>query len=105
MERQINLDISGLSRAAVLAALYNAATVVGLGSLDPRSGDEMTEADAQGHLDKFSPGQKIDYVQGRSIKVIFKADDTFRVLAYDRDNGWGAAEAAIAKLRASQPEA
>jgi hypothetical protein len=85
------LDISKLDRAAVLAALYNRAKPQGMGFLhyDP---NPMTPEEAAGLLDA---GQTyFDYVKGRVMKVDLSGG-TLDNRLYDRDNGHGAALAAL----------
>lgn len=85
------MDISGLDKAAVLAALYNHARCQGMGYLhyDPKP---MTVEEAQEILAK---GQTyFDYHKGRVMKVDLSGGFLDTRL-YDRDNGLGAAENAI----------
>ena len=86
------IDIRGISKAKVLAALYNASKPQGLGSFqfDPTP---MTEMEAQAIL----LGQTyFDYLKGRIMKADLSSD-SFNPRLYDRDNGEGAAESAILK--------
>ena len=89
------IDISGLNKADVLAALYNGARPQGLGFLhyDPAP---MTTEEAQVHLDN-QPFGYFDYLIGRVMKVDLSKDvlDTY---LYDRDNGRGAAMEALKPL-------
>lgn len=91
------VDISGLSKASVFAALYNAAKPQGMGFLqyDPAP---MTEAEVEAEL---SYGPYFDYVRGRVMKIDLSGDVISPHL-YDRDNGAGAAAHVIASLRASR---
>lgn len=85
------ISIKGISKAKVLAALYNRARFQGMGILhyDPT---DMTEEEAQKLLDS---GQTyFDYLKGRVMKVDLKGD-WLNPMLYDRDNGLGAAEFAI----------
>lgn len=92
------LSTKGLSKAAVLAALYNASKAQGMGMLqyDPTP---MTEADAQDLLKK-SP--HFDYLKGRVMKLDMSDEDQFEERLYDRDNGVGAAFLVLESLRASK---
>lgn len=93
------IDITGLSKAAVLAALYNRARPQGMGFLhyDP---NPMTEKEAQKWLEK---GYKsFDYLQGRVMKLSLEYEGEFEEALYDRDNGMGAAREAIDALRSKQ---
>ena len=99
------IDIRGLSKAAVLAALYNRAKVQG-----PEFPAEMTmpmeETTAQLILDVLPTGSLyVDYLYGRVIKVDLSSDTEFDERLYDRDNGHGAAAQAINRLRRRRAEA
>ncbi len=88
------MNISHLSKAKVLAALYNGARapIMGFMRFDPRP---MLIEEAQ---DLFNKGQtKFDYINGRSMKVDF-IEDELNTGLYNRDNGEGAAEAIIEVL-------
>ena len=88
------MDISKLSKAKVLATLYNGSKPQGMGFLhfNPVG---MTEEQAQELLDS---GQTyFDYVQGRVMKIDLSSNELNTDL-YNRDNGEGAAEARISKL-------
>lgn len=85
------IDLSGLEKAAALAALYNSARAQGMGFLhyDPKT---MTIEEAQLLL---NGGETyFDYLNGRVLKVSLKGDMLNPGL-YDRDNGPGAAKRAI----------
>ena len=89
------IDIKGLDKADVLAALYNGARAQGLGFLHATNGD-MTREAAQALLDS---GQTyFDYLHGRVMKVDLSGDELNPWL-YDRDNGEGAAITVIRQLR------
>lgn len=89
------IDISGLSKADVLAALYNASKPHGLGFLQATP-EDMTPDEAATLLQEDT---YFDYLKGRIMKVDLGdgEDKEFRPWLYDRDNGSGAA------LRAIQP--
>lgn len=89
-----SVSIQGLSKAKVLAALFNASKQQGLGRMDMSGVSEMTEEDA-GTL--VEDGLHFDYLRGRVLKVDL-AEDEFNPRLYDRDNGPGAAAAAIATI-------
>ena len=91
------IDITGLDKSAVLAALYNNSRAQGLGALDPRSSQRMTSEQAAAYIERST---EFDYLNGRVMKIDLSAD-TFDERLYDRDNGHGAAERAIAPLRAA----
>lgn len=90
------MNIQGLNKANVLAALYNAARAQGRGVLrnDPKP---MTTEAAQKCLDD-NPGQYFDYLIGRVMKIDLSGDEVDTYL-YNRDNGVGAAERAIESIR------
>lgn len=89
------VDTKGLKKPAVLAALYNASKPQGLGFLhfDPTP---MTEREAEKILEN---GTYFDYLKGRIMKVDLSDDTCFEEFLYDRDNGNGAAQRAINRLR------
>lgn len=93
------ISIKGLSKPAVLAALYNRAQAQGMGFLH-YTPEEMTEAEAQKIWDDVNEQGHpyFDYLKGRVMKVNITGE-TFNPWLYDRDNDQGAAETAIAKLR------
>lgn len=99
------INIAGLDKAEVLAALYNNAKPLGYGILhfDPTP---MTAEAAQAIIDNESaapdyPGNRrglyFDYLKGRVMKVNL-SDDEFDPRLYDRDNGQGAADKALDSL-------
>lgn len=88
------IDISKMSKASVLASLYNASKPLGLGVLHYQS-EIMSDEEAQEILDD---GQTyFDYLNGRVMKVDL-SEDQLDPRLYDRDNGQGAAERAIRGL-------
>lgn len=93
------IDIAELDKAAILAALYNAA----LPLMQPEGQPTvMTVGHAEGFLKGLSKldNQYIDFLGGRSIQWRHdEGGDTLNTYFYDRDNGEGAAEKAIAHLR------
>ena len=91
------VDISGLDKAEVLAALFNASKQQGMGFLDKSGASEMGVEDASSYT---SGGGRLyfDYLRGRVMKVDI-TKDSFEPWGFDRDNGSGAAERAITELR------
>lgn len=87
------IDISKHDKADVLIALYEFARVQGLGFLQARS-DPLTKEQAN---ELLKEGDYFDYVYGRVMKVHINGDQLWPAL-YDRDNGQGAAAAAIATI-------
>ncbi len=88
------ITLAGLNKADVLAALYNASKPQGMGFMhyDPKP---MTREEAEGLLKRTTD---FDYLKGRVMKVNLSGDE-LDTWSYDRDNGQGAAERAIAELR------
>lgn len=100
------IDISGLDKAALLAALWNnAAPPPGSSDSDSDSRPMTTEA-AQSVLlyrrvSDRQTGDEVygfDYFSGRLLKVNL-AGDRLDPWGYDRDNGQGLAERVIGNLR------
>jgi hypothetical protein len=87
------IDISEYDEADVLAALYNNSKPLGMGALH-FDATPMSREEARGLLvsqDYF------DYLRGRVMKVRIKKP-LLDPRLYDRDNGEGAAERAIASI-------
>ena len=87
------INIAQADKAAVLAALYNASRPLELGILhfDPTP---MTTEQAREILAEYT---RFDYLQGRVMKVDLSGTKLDPRL-YDRDNGLGAAAAALASV-------
>ena len=90
------MNITGISKPALLAALFNASKQQGLGCLDWRGAHQMTEQEAAQIIDE--QGMDFDYLRGRVMKISIDGDD-LEARLFDRDNGPDAAERAIAHLR------
>ena len=88
------VNIAGIARGAVLAALYNASKPQGMGFMqyDPTP---MTAEQGDGLLKRTTD---FDYLKGRVMKITIDSD-ILDVRWYDRDNGEGTAAKAIASLR------
>lgn len=97
----MRISLKGLDKALVLAALYNSAKPQGLGFLH-FTPEDMTVAQAQDVLLEH-PRMYFDYVQGRVMKVDLSGDELDPRL-YDRNNGEGAAQVVIERLRAAIEE-
>ena len=107
------IDIRGLDKADVLAALYNASRPQGLGWLHARmAGDVLSHEEAAKLVEEHTRHDKaewrkkcglpettiyFDYVYGRVMKVEL-GGETFNPHLYDRDNGSGAACRALESL-------
>lgn len=87
------INIAGKNKALILAALYNNSKPFGMGFIQYVPGD-MTEEQA---TDLLKDDQKFDYLAGRVMKVNLSKDE-FDSLLYDRDNGEGAAAAALESI-------
>lgn len=89
-----SINLSGLNKGEVLAALYNASKPLGMGFMhfDPAP---MQAEEAESLL----KGQTyFDYLKGRVMKVDLSGEELDPYL-YDRDNGQGAAQRVIDSLR------
>ena len=84
------IDIAKADKAEVLAALYNKSKMQDMGILNFRP-EDMTKEQAQVYLDG---GTHFDYLHGRVMKIDLSSDELDPRL-YDRDNGQGAAYAAL----------
>ncbi len=88
------VSIRGLNKADVLRALYDNARPLGMGFLhftpEPMSREEAEKLTSGGRL-------YFDYVKGRVVKCDLSGDE-MQTGIYDRDNGPGAAESAVAKV-------
>ncbi len=87
------IDLTKHDKAEVLAALYNHSKPQGMGFLHFTS-EVMGKEEAQELLKGF---KYFDYLKGRIMKVDLRGDELNPAL-YDRDNGEGAAERAIATI-------
>lgn len=104
-----SIDISGIDKAELLAALYNRARPQGMGFLH-FTPEDMTIEQASKELDRgddstrmFGPrsGHRplaFDYLRGRAMKIDISGD-TLNPWGYDRDNGTGMAARIVAGLR------
>jgi hypothetical protein len=92
------INIAGLDKAAVLAALYNNSFQLGMGVLHTRGQDGMTVEQAREELAAFGDRRPyFDYLHGRVMKSEISGD-SYDPWGYDRDNGLGAAANALAHL-------
>ena len=91
------IDISSKNKAKVLAALWNNSKQQGMGFMDisGASSVAMTTEDAEELLRERT---YFDYLRGRVMKIDLSTDE-LRPGLYDRDNGEGAAAAAIAGIK------
>lgn len=96
-----NIDIKGVSKAKILAALWNASKQQGMGFIHNRGarGQHMTTEEAQAEIDSrlaLSTRKEIyfDYLHGRVMKVNLTGD-VLDTGGYDMDNGTHAAAHAL----------
>lgn len=91
------IDISGMDKGEVLAALYNASKPQGMGFLhfDPKP---MTAEEGRALIEETKPRNSFDYLKGRVMKVNLGGDQ-LDPWGFDRDNGEGAASRALAKVQ------
>ncbi len=88
------IDISKLNKASVLAALYNNSKQQGMGFMHTRGRTSMSVEEAAKELEET---KYFDYLHGRVMKADLSGDKLNPWL-YDRDNGEGAAQRAIATI-------
>lgn len=103
-----SISIKGINKAELFAALYNSSRPLGLGFLH-YTPEDMTVKEAENYI-KGEDGDDVgtaeltgrnlyfDYVKGRVMKVDLEGDE-LRTDLYNRDNGEGAAEDIVEKLR------
>lgn len=92
----MNVDIKGLPKGAVLAALFNAAAPQGGAKLWALP-DEMSADEGRRIIDEY--GTDFDYINGGPLKVDL-GGDSFDAGLYDRDVGLeGTAEIVVGRLR------
>lgn len=93
------IDLTGLNKAEVLAALYNASRPQGMGFLQydptPMATEEANQL-LQGRT-------RFDYLKGRVMKIDLGGEELDPRL-YNRDNGEGAAERVISALKSQDNE-
>jgi hypothetical protein len=101
MTDQLKVDITGLSKASVLAALFNASAPSGMGFLQAQYGPQvMTVGDAE-QVISDRPKLYFDFLFGRPLKTNLE-DDFFDPRGFDDKNGGtGLAEKVISRLRES----
>ena len=88
------INIKGIDKAELLAALYNRSQPQGMGFLQVES-NNMTKNEAQEILKQTT---SFDYLKGRVMKVELK-DDEMEEWLYDRDLGQGACQQVIDSLK------
>ena len=91
-----SIDITGLDKAEVLAALFNASKQQGMGLFQASGRQPMSIEDARQYTSSESE-QYYDYQLGRVMKIDLSRDQLDTRL-YDRDNGEGAGARALEPL-------
>lgn len=99
------VDIQGLDKAAVLAALFHASQPRGMGLYHRLCREDLTLPDAQDLIEEQNNTDfgrdfpfRFDHVHGRPLKVDLSGD-AFSPSMFDQDNGEGAAARAVQTLR------
>lgn len=93
------MKIAHLNKGEVLAALYNGAKSQGMG-FPHYDNKKMTATEADELLEVCGDDLYFDYLKGRVMKINLAGDEIDTRL-YNRDNGDGAAEKAIAGLKSA----
>ncbi len=95
------IDITGIDKATLLAALYNNARPLGMGFLQAKD-EPMTHAQAAELVTQHERNGRVsfDYVHGRPLKVWFVGNTLSGGRLYDRDQGQGECERIVGELRA-----
>ena len=91
----MSIDIKGLDKAELLAALYNSSQPLGLGFLQADT-NAMTKEDATEIIRE--QGLSFDYLQGRVMKISLEGDN-LNPWGYDRDNGEGSVAQIVENLK------
>lgn len=99
----MNIDITGLPKHAVVAALWGAARAQS--AFDYKIAmSESRALEVAAFLESKLPSDRLDWVDGRVLKVDIRGD-SFDPVFYDRDNGGeGAAARVIERLRQHNSE-
>lgn len=99
------IDINGIDKAKLLAALHNNTRALGMGFLHDKG--PMSEEEAREIIASCDNGLSImwfDYVRGRPLKVGLKEGELLRADLYDRDapGGEGSCQRIVDSLRGCQ---
>jgi hypothetical protein len=92
-----SIDITGLNKAELLAALYNNSKPQGLGFLS-FDAKPMTVTEA---VELLTQQTYFDYLNGRVMKIDLRGNQ-LNTWAYDRDLGQGAAARVVEAVRTGQ---
>lgn len=100
----MDIDISGIDKAKLLAALHNGTAPQGLGFLQARGQMNETEAKQFITTTRADGIIHLDYVQGRPIKVTLDGNTLRRASLYDRDapGGAGSCQRIVDSLRSGK---
>lgn len=91
----MTIDITGIDKVKLLQALYNRAKPLGLGFLH-FTPQPLTNEEALKLIVEYRGN--FDYLNGRVMKVNLSGD-TMSGQLFDRDNGEGEAQKAVAEAR------
>lgn len=113
-----SIDVSGLDRAAVIAALFNHTRPFRAGELAEHAGEPMSVAEARRIINSAKPrsirvppreGEMYiefggalylaRYIRGHYMDLVFQDADKVDVTAYDEVNGGGLADRVISRLK------
>jgi hypothetical protein len=92
------IDVKGIDRGALIAALHNGTGAQGLGMMHDICRD-MTPEEGAKILDERNGKFQFDYLRGRPIKVWIEGDMLMRTDLYDRDARPGACQEIVDRLR------
>jgi hypothetical protein len=95
-----DVNIKGLDKAEVLAALHNGTQCLGMGRLHNIGTCSVEQA--REDIKQMGLRLQFDYYHGRPLKVDISGD-TFDPWLYDRDAGKGTAQRVIATLKKCRP--
>jgi hypothetical protein len=97
------VDISGIDKAELLAALYNGSQQQGMGFMQAAGARGMSVETAREIIAKHPEPNRLyfDYLHGRVMKVGI-GGDVLETWLYNRDLGQGAAERIVEGLRQKQ---
>ena len=94
-----DVDITGLSKGQVLAALFNASAPQGMGFLQAANGPQVMDREFAEEITREY--LVFDYLFGRPLKIDLSGQ-SFDPRLFDRDNGGtGTAQLIINQLRAA----
>lgn len=100
------VNIEGIDKTDLLIALHDRAKAQGVGLIINLAGKgQISREDASEYFtyweknkESFGGRMRLDYVKGRVVKCDITGPE-METWLYDRDNGEGAAEAVVSRLR------